>query len=151
MNGKPRTFIEKRVDRSLGGRMVNLEIQSETVKRAARDATSHSANTLLASYEGAVNRVYVANEGTIDKPFRVTRFQLYGDQAQEFALMDRNGTFTFMYLEAAGEIDLLGDQDSPVFVTRGTFNIRMLGSVASGTFACSFEGVVPRIGSETIQ
>ena len=144
------SIINKRVDRSLGEKLVYDEIPSETVKKAARDATSHSVGDVLASYTGAVNKLYGNNEGTQDKRMRITRLELTGDQQQEFALVDRDGTFGYQFLEAAGAITLLGAQNEPVMTTKGTFGVHMMGSVATGTFSCSFEGIVPRFGTETI-
>ena len=148
--GKPQSWIRVKKDHTLGGRLVHEEIPTETVKRTNRDSPTHSASALLASYGGGVNKVYGNNEGTQDKAFRITRFELTGSEAQEFALIDRNGTFGYQFLEAKGAIQLLGKQDEPVMVTRGSFNVRMLGSAAAGTFACSFEGIVPRFGTEAI-
>lgn len=148
--GKAQIWLRAKIDRTLGNRIVYEEIPTETVKRAVRDSPTHSASALLASYGGGVNKVYGNNEGTQDKAVRITRFELTASEAQEFALIDRNGTFGYQYLEAAGAIQLLGKQDEPVMVTRGTFNVRMLGSAGAGTFSCSFEGVIPRFGTEAI-
>jgi hypothetical protein len=148
--GKPQVWLRAKKDRTLGGRLVLEEIPTETVKRAARDSPTHTEGALLASYGGGVNKVYGNNEGTQDKAFRVTRFELAASEQHEFALIDRNGTFGYQFLEAAGAITLLAKHDEPVMVTRGTFNVRMLGSASAGTFSCSFEGVIPRFGTEAI-
>lgn len=150
MKGKPETRLKVRTDRTLAGRLVDEEVPSETVKRSNRLATG-SANTILGSFQGAVNKVWGNNEGTQDKALRVTRFELFADRAVEFYAKDRNGTFSYPSLEAAGNRVLLGAPDEPVFVVRGTFQLRFLGSVVQGTYSYSMEGIVPQFGTETPQ
>lgn len=145
---KPEHRIQVKRDRTLGGRLVEAEVPSETVKRSNRLATG-SAGTILGSFGGGVNKVYGNNEGTQDKAFRVTGFELFSNKQVEFACVDRSGTFRYPSLVAGGRMTLLGAPDEPVFVTRGTFSLRFLGSVTQGTFSFSIEGVVPQFGTET--
>jgi len=126
---------------------VKEEVPTVTVKKAARWTGNRSEGTFL-SYS-------IPGPGTISgewrpgKVMRVTRISVAATQEAKFFVKDRSGTFDYPYLEAAGREVTLGAPYSPICVAGGSLAVG-IGSVAAGTYWCSFEGIVPRFGTEVI-
>lgn len=114
------------------------EFPTNTVKRAGR-VTAKNVGTLLAKYSTGPGSYIL-----------VTRFELGADRASEFVIRDRTGTVGYIYLEAAGMHSELGAIDAPVIVLKGTAQFRNLAGTSAGTYICSFEGLVPQFGTQTI-
>jgi len=126
---------------------VKEELPTVTVKKAARWTGSRS--------EGTFVHYHVPGPGTISgdwrpgKVMRITRLAVGATQEAKFFVKDRAGTIDHPYLEAAGREVTLGAPTAPVCVVAGSFAVG-IGSVAAGTYWCSFEGVLPRFGTEVI-
>lgn len=80
---------------------------------------------------------------------RLTYLRVAADAETKFFLRDRDGTFDYPYLEAAGAEVLLGAPSAPIHVVKGTFAMGCQGSYASGTRWASYEGIVRFQGTET--
>lgn len=144
MEGKPeyRTIRNERYNPHFED-YLREEFPTVTIKRAKR-ITGVNVGTCLAShYVGA---------GTY---FLVTRLEVYADRATEFYVKDSDGTALIVYLEAAGQHTLIGDQYAPVTVLQGAapgtlVEIRNLSGTSSGIYAACMEGIQPQFGSETV-
>lgn len=120
---------------------VKEELPTFTIKRSVRHVrTSTGTTTLLGSYE--------TGPGTV---LRVTRLEFGATSATEYFVRDREGTVGFYYLEAAGQIHLLGAPKSPVMVLKGTCLFSSVcGTLDAGTFTCNMEGIPHQHGTETV-
>ena len=118
---------------------VDVELPTVSIKDAARVAHEDAGGTLL-------ERTF--SGGTV---MRITFLRFTAGAAQEFFMQDRNGTFDYPYLEAAGVETMLGEPMAPIHVVEGTFKIGASGSFGgSGTFASvAYEGIVRFQGTET--
>ena len=115
------------------------ELPTVTVKGAGR-ATSVQAGTALGSYTG------LEGGGTV---MRLTYLRVAASKEAEFFLKDRDGTFDYPYLEAAGAEVTQGGPTTPIHVVKGTFEIGLQVLGTSGTFWCAYEGLVQFRGTET--
>jgi len=149
MKGEYRTNREQIFDPSLQ-RYLDAELPTVTVKRAVI-GTSANAGSKLATYT-------IAGQGTIGgewspgKTLRVTRLRVTANKEAYFRVTDSTGTIDNIYLSAAGQHVMLGAPDAPLYASKGHFYIT-LGTQpvgGTGTYSASFEGIVPRIGTETI-
>lgn len=117
---------------------VREEIPTNTIKRAVR-VTGVNVGTLIASH--------VTGPGSY---MLVTRLNICADRETEFLVRDRSGTIDYIYLEAAGMHAALGEQDAPIMVLKGSCEFRNIAGTSAGTYAISFEGIVPQFGTETV-
>lgn len=116
-----------------------VEFPTNTIKRAKR-VTGVSPGTLITSYS--------TGPGSYIK---VTRISFNADREAEFYVKDRSGTVDVIYLEAAGNYTLLGGQDAPIYVLKGSAQFRNIGTqLSAGTYSIALEGIVPQFGSETV-
>jgi len=114
------------------------ELPTVSVKGAGR-ARNVAADAAIATYTGL-------GGGTV---MRLTYLRIAADGAQEFYMKDRDGTFDYPYLEAAGAEVTLGAPDAPIHIVKGTFEIGCSRVGTAGTFIASYEGMVRFQGTET--
>lgn len=118
---------------------VKEELPTFSIKRTEK-IKNVSPGTLMTSYS--------TGPGTV---IRITRLEFSANQAAEFFVRDREGTVGFYYLEAAGQVHLLGAPTSPVMILKGTCQFRNIGTqLTAGTFTCNVEGIPRQHGTETV-
>lgn len=149
MKGEYRTNRAQIFDPSLQ-RYLDAELPTVTIKRAVLGSSGVSGTT-MATFT-------IAGQGTIGgewspgKTFRVTRLRVTANKEAYFRVTDSTGTIDNIYLSAAGQHVMLGAPDAPIYSSKEHFYIT-LGTQpvgVTGTYTASFEGIVPRIGTETI-
>ena len=119
---------------------VDEELPTVSVKGAGRTrGVGSGTEVALASYTGL-------GGGTV---MRVTYLRVAAKEACEFYLKDRDGTFDYPYLEAAGAEVTLGAPYAPIHVVKGTFEIGLVNGGTQGTFIAAYEGIVRFQGTET--
>ena len=80
---------------------------------------------------------------------RLTYVRIAANAETVFFLRDRDGTFDYPYLEAAGAEVTQGAPNAPIHVVKGSFVMGFHGSYASGTRIGAYEGIVRFQGTET--
>ncbi len=115
---------------------VDEELPTVSVKDAKRFTGNTSGTVLLRR---------TMSGGTV---MRLTYVAFRASGETEFYMSDRNGTFDYPYLEAAGAEIWSGGPDNPR-VVKGTFVMGILGSYASGTWTAAYEGIIRFQGTET--
>ncbi len=97
---------------------------------------------------GTLMTYYSTGPGSV---IRITRLEFSADREAEFFVRDREGTVGFYFLEAAGQVHLLGAPTSPVMILKGTCQFRNIGTqLQAGTFTCNVEGIPRQHGTETV-
>lgn len=118
---------------------VKEELPTFSIKRTEK-IKNVSPGTLMTSYSTGPGSV-----------IRITRLEFSANQSAEFFVRDREGTVGFYYLEAAGQVHLLGAPTSPVMILKGTCQFRNIGTqLQVGTFTCNVEGIPRQHGTETV-
>lgn len=117
---------------------VDEELPTVSVKDAHRlSGVGHPGSALVRK---------TLSGGTV---MRLTYLRVAAGAETEFFLRDRDGTFDYPYLEAAGAEVLLGAPNEPIHVVKGSFVMGLQGSYASGTRIAAYEGIVRFRGTET--
>lgn len=125
---------------TLTGNLRQKELPTQSIRNAVQLLTMDTVVALAVGTQGWVP------SGTA--PLRITRLHLSSSTERvDFALADRNGTFDILPVGTQGGIDpkektLLAAPEAPLYIVEGTLNIyNISGSLASGTFDISYEGV----------
>ena len=117
---------------------VDEELPTVSVKDAHRvSGVGHPGSALVRK---------TLSGGTV---MRLTYLRVAAGAETEFFLCDRDGTFDYPFLEAAGDEVLQGAANAPVHVVKGSFVMGVYGSYASGTRIAAYEGIVRFRGTET--
>jgi hypothetical protein len=117
------------------------ELPTVTIKDAARDVRLASGSALLTC---------TALGGGTELRITALRVASGTHAGVEFFLSDRDGTFAYPYLAAAGQESLHGAPNEPLHVVRGTFTIGVVTTPGSvDTISASYEGIVRFAGTET--
>jgi len=114
------------------------EFPTNSIKRAVR-VTGVNVGTLITSYSTGPGSYLL-----------VTRLDIVADRESEFYIRDRAGTVDFIYMEAAGMHSVIGEKEAPVMVLKGSAEFRNLAGTSAGTYAISFEGIVPQFGTQAV-
>ena len=99
-----------------------------TTRKAARRTDAVADHTFASHYIGSAGSVGL-----------LIKWRFYANAEALCALVDRDGTIDYIYLESAGEQLDLGDPYRPVATLKGTVKWILHGSYAAGTYGMSAE------------